>query len=113
MIPINIARIRRFLMGCFLALSAPLALAQNSPLQEGEEVQEPSKPLCNETANEAGNEPSEQSSPTPVAEDCVAGAPDEALGESANPEEMRASMRRFVPSEQISEDSSVAFPNDI
>ncbi len=27
--------------------------------------------------------------------------------------EMRATMRRFVPSEQISEDSSVAFPNDI
>ncbi|MEM9530739.1 MAG: hypothetical protein AAGA23_07455 [Pseudomonadota bacterium] len=28
-------------------------------------------------------------------------------------DEMRATMRRFVPSEQISEDSSVSFPNDI
>lgn len=60
--------------------------------------------------------PQQQPASEPLADPTV-GLNDESIdGEAdaaAAPEPVQATLERFVPSEQISEDNSVAYPNDI
>ncbi|MFK7956180.1 MAG: hypothetical protein AB8B96_08795 [Lysobacterales bacterium] len=118
MISFNHIGVRLVTVGFVLALCAPLAIGQMAPAeaapgQADADAQSTPPPVCAEApAEDTATIPDEATSAT-ESEDCVAGAPEDGLGENTDPDEMRASMRRFVPSEQISEDSSVAFPNDI
>lgn len=74
------------------------------------------------SATVAQDPPAETTEPEPAAEDPLEGepvAPEEELPPAPEPDpgaaegRMNATLERFVPSEQISEDRSVSFPNDI
>ncbi len=98
-------------LGMLLASQAALAQtpAAVEPVTAPDTAAENANDLCAEP------DPQDDGDPSAVKTDqrCLEPPAQEGLGVGVDQGEMRASMRRFVPSEQISEDSSVAFPNDI
>ncbi len=72
-------------------------------------------------STDAQQAPEDETTKPAVAEEAAPAAADEAkdatvaepAGEPEKPEPGRATMERFKPSEEISDDRSVSFPNDI
>lgn len=91
-------------------------LAVGGPASGQQPAQDPEAPTTQAPAEPADFDPSLCEEPVAEGEslppECAELAGQGPRGE-VDAGEMRATMRRFVPSEQISEDSSVAFPNDI
>ena len=95
-----------------LALVCGIAVSQTTPPADAERdndapaagTEEATPPGAADTAAEANAAQTDE-----VAVDGQAPGAADSAGDS----NIKATMRKFVPSEQISEDSSVAFPNDI
>lgn len=93
-----------WLLVALLALAIGAAAAQDPPAEATEPDPVAEEAIDNELFDAEDEEPADAEEELPPAPE-----PDPTAAEGP----VNATMERFVPSEQISEDRSVSFPNDI